>query len=416
MRLFWLALLWGCNGDGSDADGDGTADDADCAPEDPASYPGAPEVCDGADQNCDGSVDEIFDLDGDGYLADEASCRALGGPVDCDDTRDSVHPGADELCDGVDNDCSGFVDDDADGDQDGYFACEDCDDADAFVFPSAMDACDGVDNDCNGLVDEAWDEDGDGESPCAGDCDDRDPTNSTNQPEVCDGHDNNCDGASDEGFDVDADLYTTCQGDCDDTRADVHPGALEICDTVDTDCDGIVQDDTDVDLDGYTICTGDCAEDVAEAFPGGVEVCDDEDNDCNGVTDEISSCYQCSAQDPYLYCKKDANWTEAQVLCQSWGGDLTTLLDETEYEEVTGAAWRVASWNAWWIGLTDVVTEGAFLWTDGTEITYDSWGWGEPSDNDSRENCASVNGNGQHDLADDNCTEQASFICELPTP
>ena len=110
------------------------------------------------------------DLEGDGYSSDEG---------DCDDTDPSTHPTADEYCDGVDNDCDGYIDlgavdaipwhMDADGDDYGCTTCitsgcdqpsgrvadnTDCDDSEASVNPGATEICDGLDNDCDGDVDE----------------------------------------------------------------------------------------------------------------------------------------------------------------------------------------------------------------------------------------------------------------------
>ena len=115
---------------------------------------------------------------------------------DCDDNDSTISPVAIELCDGVDQDCNGAMDDNPvnplswymDSDGDGYGdlnqstqACtqpsgyvgnnSDCDDSDFATAPNGLEACDGIDNDCDGIVDEAasidapdWyiDSDGDG--------------------------------------------------------------------------------------------------------------------------------------------------------------------------------------------------------------------------------------------------------------
>ncbi len=115
---------------------------------------------------------DLSDMDLDGELSE-----LFGGP-DCDDTDPAIHTGADEVCDGVDNNCDGAVDlglGDTyyqDLDADGYgddgvtmMACEhpgdlwaaaggDCDDADDDNHPGADEVCDDEDNDCDGDVDE----------------------------------------------------------------------------------------------------------------------------------------------------------------------------------------------------------------------------------------------------------------------
>jgi hypothetical protein len=109
------------------------------------------------------------DADGDGFIA----------TVDCDDNNSAIHPGADEHCDGIDNDCDEAIDEDAtdvtawylDSDDDGYgdpnyteSACSapegmvadstDCDDSEATTYPGAPELCDWIDNDCDGQLED----------------------------------------------------------------------------------------------------------------------------------------------------------------------------------------------------------------------------------------------------------------------
>jgi len=165
-------------------------DKFDCDDTDPSVNPNAIEICDEIDNDCDGLVDEELgtdyfeDADMDGYGNASVFVTACTRPpgyvadnTDCDDTDASISPGATELCDDIDNNCDGQVDENLDityfedADADGYgnpnvtiIACTtpmgyvvdntDCDDTDGAVNPGAAETCDGVDNNCDGQVDE----------------------------------------------------------------------------------------------------------------------------------------------------------------------------------------------------------------------------------------------------------------------
>lgn len=168
----------------------GAEQGGDCDDSDSQIYPEQSETCDGLDNNCDGSVDEgVFvdfyaDADGDGFGSGEPQAACTDQPPfvpaatqggDCLDTDAGVYPGADEFCNGLDNDCDGDIDEDpvsgptwySDADSDGYgdpasalVACiqpsdtvalgSDCDDANTSVYPGAPEICgDGILNDCD---------------------------------------------------------------------------------------------------------------------------------------------------------------------------------------------------------------------------------------------------------------------------
>jgi len=351
-------------------------------------HPGATETCNQIDDNCNGIVDEgvqftfYADTDGDGYGNAASSLLACTQPAgyvtnadDCNDTNASIHPGGTEICNLLDDDCDGLVDEGvqtifyADADNDGYgnaavtiMACtapsgyvandDDCNDSNSTVHPGATETCNLIDDDCDGLIDENilntfyadTDNDGYGDvnttiEACLApngyvsdhtDCDDSNTAIHPNATETCNNIDDDCDGLIDEGVkitvyaDGDGDGYgdpavsqlvcaipsgyVTNNTDCNDNASNVHPGAVEICNNIDDNCNGVVDEGVkltfyaDVDGDGYgnpaasiLACSqpggyvtnnSDCNDGNANVHPGAAETCNGLDDNCDGNIDE----------------------------------------------------------------------------------------------------------------------------------
>ena len=240
---------------------------------------------------------------------------------DCDDTEPEIHPYAEELCDGVDNDCDGDIDEEikawyTDADMDGYgdlngapvMACdgeqppgtidnnEDCDDTSPDSSPIGVEVCDGADNDCNEEIDDGMvffdtyedldlDEFGTdnvirnwcaieaGWAKDATDCDDTEPTTYPGAPEVIA-----------DGVDQDCNQVDTCYGDLDNDNY----GSEDLIDDSDLNCDN---------LSSLTASTADdCNDNSADFYPGAPEVPGDGlDQNC----DEVDSCYADLDSDTY---------------------------------------------------------------------------------------------------------------------
>lgn len=237
------------------------------------------EICNGIDDDCDGLTNEgltfttyFADNDGDGFgnpNSSQNSCTPIIGFVtnnsDCNDSNAQVKPGASEICNLIDDNCNGqinegliFVNYYIDSDLDGYGAgtatnsCTpilgnyvtnnlDCNNNNANIRPNATETCNSIDDNCNVLVDEGLlftnyfiDTDGDGFG--AGN-----PINLCSNP-----------GTS----------YSTNNTDCNNNNSSIRPNATEICNGIDDNCNTLADDGLlfntyflDFDHDGYYLST-----------------------------------------------------------------------------------------------------------------------------------------------------------------
>jgi hypothetical protein len=460
----------------ADADGDGygdstdsvrscsqpsgyVLDDSDCDDADGAVNPAADEVCDGFDNDCDGSTDEntavdaptwYADSDTDGYGDPSVSVVDCTQPRDyvaddndCDDTDGAVNPAATEVCDGIDNDCDGSIDENdaadaetwyADADGDGYGdaggaseACsqpsgtvsnaDDCDDTDSNVSPAGTESCNGIDDDCDGSIDEGVkttyyaDSDGDGYGDAGGTAD------------AC---------TVPSG-------YVANDDDCNDAAASINPGATETCNGYDDDCDGSIDEAGatgattwyyDGDGDGYgatsptaTACSApsgyvsnssDCDDGDADINPGEIDVCDTVDNDCDGSKDNGGDC-PCDVEEygshVYMFCESSKSTSSARTSCLTYAYDLVALNDSAENTWVVDEAYSRYT-GKWWTGGSDEATEGTWVWLNGDSWSYTNWHSGEPNNSGSNEDCMQLGRFSDYTWNDEPCSSSFYYICE----
>ncbi|MGB3074452.1 MAG: MopE-related protein [Chitinophagales bacterium] len=240
----------------------------------------------------------------------------VSNDLDCNDATGTIHPGAQETCNNIDDNCNGETDEIAgtafyaDADMDGFgnpgaalTACaapsgyvadnSDCNDVESHIYPGATEVCNGLDDNCDAQIDDGVqslfypDADGDGYGDAEGgilscvepvgfvesatDCND-DPASGgfaihPDATEACNGIDDDCDTQTDEG----GNSFTYYR----DDDSDGYGNAAVYINS----CDA-------VSPSGYVLNSSDCNDDEPGIHPGTAEVCNSLDDDCDTQIDE----------------------------------------------------------------------------------------------------------------------------------
>jgi len=334
--------------------------------------------CNGLDEDCDGTADNHYVSQltscGVGACAAMGMSSCVGGSV-----QENCSPGApsEEVCDGIDNDCDGVVDnglsfhfyyEDLDNDTYGnalkeIVACQqpegyvdnssgfDCNDNDSTVYPGAADAmCNGVDDNCNGQTDEDY----------------------VSQPTTCGT------GA------CAATGSTSCVGGVVHDSCVLGQAGIETCNGIDDDCDG--NTDEDIAPIPITCGVGACAATGSKTCQGGVmvdsctpgapsqEVCDGIDNNCNGATDEGGVCVTTTTTSielcpaPVLNAPSGAGYTPKptftwrQIGSEAW-------YNVVVWSEAAGGA------SSLWVGPTACTNGGCSATFNNPLTPGNNWWW-----------------------------------------
>ena len=328
----------------------------------------------GQDPSLGGPCTTVF-----GGPCSEGTLQCVGGQVLC---IPGIKPGEQaELCDGVDNDCDGFVDEGIpvktfyeDTDGDGYGsttfvqACaqpqgysdkgKDCDDGNSEIFPGAVEQCDGIDSNCNGFVDEGVqkptffrDNDGDGFGgpttilSCtapqgyvaqSGDCNDLNPEVYPGAAESCDGADNNCNGLTDEGLPL-IEVFNDLDGDGFGAKNSL---PKKFCLTGDGQ-----------PPQGYSLNKNDCDDSKSTVYPGAPELCDGVLNNCSLKVADYQCPTKCAGSWPvaigggsghvaFAQMDADAEW---EVIAQQGGSTYVFEHDGTLKWKAAGSNYSYPS-------------------------------------------------------------------------
>ncbi|XP_052801875.1 C-type lectin domain family 17, member A-like isoform X2 [Mya arenaria] len=122
----------------------------------------------------------------------------------------------------------------------------------------------------------------------------------------------------------------------------------------------------------------------------------------NGWLSYESSCF--------LFGNAPSTFADAETFCEDRDSHLVYIKDNSENTFLKDTA-REMKPRHWWIGLTDKVVDGEWLWGDGSETTFTDWHTNEPNGDGE---CGHLHYGADYAWNDVSCTHSSnpSPICE----
>merc|ERR1739838_1138726 len=116
----------------------------------------------------------------------------------------------------------------------------------------------------------------------------------------------------------------------------------------------------------------------------------------------------------FRYVKTKATWINAEKACQALGANLASIKSSEEHIFVQGVVRKFGGGSQTsWLGGTDAVHEGTWLWSDGLSMTFTAWARGQPDNWRGKQDCMVMNWSGVRLWDDQACEWPSTYVCAM---
>ncbi|XP_038058415.1 snaclec bothroinsularin subunit beta-like [Patiria miniata] len=117
----------------------------------------------------------------------------------------------------------------------------------------------------------------------------------------------------------------------------------------------------------------------------------------------------------YSLIQHTQNWNCAEMTCQQLGGHLVSIesgSENTFVVQMIASQGGCKATSHVWNGLSDIATEGTFVWSETNQpFVFNGFGSGQPDNYNNNEDCTEIHGGTWNDLP---CSKHACSVCEMP--